>query len=216
MLNSTVVAIVPAFNEEKTIGLVIANVLNYANVIVVDDGSSDNTKFIAEERGAIVVSHQRNLGYEAALETGFAKANRLNFGIVITLDADGQHDPSVIEKFTDCIENGRDVVIGVRDQMQRFGESLFAKLGSILWKIDDPLCGMKAYRIECVLNVDLPRFDSIGTKYAVAAARSRKRIGQIPISTRSRSCGAPRFGSGWNANKRIIVALIKTLLLRGR
>lgn len=110
-----IIALIPAYNEEATIAEVLVKTKPFVDgIVVVDDGSSDRTAQIACGQGAVVVSHVINRGLGAALGTGFEAAKRLQADVVVTLDADGQHDPHEIEKFVKAIEKGADVVIGSR------------------------------------------------------------------------------------------------------
>lgn len=107
---------IPAYNAEKNIGEVVKKSLEYVDeVIVCDDGSTDDTAKIASENGARVLSHKKNLGYGAALITMFDQARKDNVDIMITLDGDGQHDPQEIPLFLDSLDKNKvDVVIGSR------------------------------------------------------------------------------------------------------
>jgi hypothetical protein len=110
------VVVVPAYNEGASITAVVGDALSYTDVVVVvDDGSDDDTAERAEEAGALVVRHGRNRGYGAALRTGFRTAAEMDAEFVVTLDADGQHDPSDIPKL---VEHGREtdanLVVGSR------------------------------------------------------------------------------------------------------
>jgi len=90
-----VIAAIPAYNEEKTIARVILKTQRFVDkVVVCDDGSGDLTTEIAERLGAIVVRHERNLGKGVAIKSLFGKALELDADVVVTLDADGQNDPS--------------------------------------------------------------------------------------------------------------------------
>ncbi len=111
-----VVAGIPAYNEEKTIAQVILVAQRYADVVVVcDDGSSDLTGEIASKLGAVVVRHEKNRGYGAALQSLFKKAKELNADVLVTLDSDGQHDPAEIPRLVKPIEDGfAEVVLGSR------------------------------------------------------------------------------------------------------
>lgn len=111
-----IVAVIPAYNEEKFIGSVILKTLKHVStIIVVDDGSTDSTAEIAEEAGALVVRHTLNQGKGVALNTGFLKARELNPDAIVTLDADGQHLPEEIPLVTAPIFAGEaDIVIGSR------------------------------------------------------------------------------------------------------
>lgn len=179
----------------------------YGLPIVVDDGSCDGTADEARAAGADVVVHQENRGYDEALNSGFARAAALDCDFVITLDADGQHDPAVLGEFVGGVTQGADVVVGIRDRRARWAETAFALVTAGMWGIRDPLCGFKAYRME--VWRELGRFDgygSIGTELTLFAAKTGKRIRQIPIRTKERN-GAPRFGRRLEANVRILRAL---------
>ena len=140
--------VVPALNESESIGIIVNKAAKYGQVIVVDDGSYDDTGSNALNAGAIVVQHLDNLGYDAALNSGFTKASELHCKVVLTIDADGQHDTRLIKRFLDKVSSGYDVVIGLRDKKQRIAEHVFAYYTNQRWGIQDPLCGMKAYRMK--------------------------------------------------------------------
>lgn len=109
--------ILPAYSESKVIKEVIASIKKegYNNIIVVDDGSSDNTYQEAKSTGVITLSHPINRGKGAATQTGIDAAKLLNADIIVTMDSDGQHDPKDIKKLIKPIlENKADVVIGSR------------------------------------------------------------------------------------------------------
>jgi glycosyltransferase involved in cell wall biosynthesis len=114
--SSTIVAVIPAYNEERFIGSVVLKALQYVDVvIVVDDGSADDTAEIARNAGAVVVQHQTNRGKGAALNSGFAEARALGARAVALLDGDGQHRPDDIPKLVrPVLEQGADMVVGSR------------------------------------------------------------------------------------------------------
>lgn len=110
-----VLAIIPAYNEETTIAEVIAKTVPFvSDVVVINDGSRDNTATQAKEAGAIVLSLPINRGLGSALRTGFLYATVKKYDMVVTLDADLQHDPAEIPKFVEKISQGDHVVIGSR------------------------------------------------------------------------------------------------------
>jgi glycosyltransferase involved in cell wall biosynthesis len=111
-----VVVCIPAYNEAKYIGTIVQHALKYANeVIVCDDGSTDDTSIRAKEAGALVINHPKNVGYGMSIRTLFKKALERNADIVVTIDADGQHDPDQIPGIVEPIlTNGFDIVIGSR------------------------------------------------------------------------------------------------------
>jgi glycosyltransferase involved in cell wall biosynthesis len=211
MDRSQVGIVIPAFNESATIESVVRAVGIYGLPIVVDDGSADDTLRLAVAAGAVVVSHPENYGYDPALNSGFKKAVEMGMKIIITVDADGQHVPSLILGFINMIDEGADVVIGVRDERQRFSEHLFAWYTKFCFGIKDPLCGMKAYRKE--VYESLGHFDSyksIGTELMLFAAKNRFRISQVLIATQRRN-GQPRFGKSISGNYMIIRAMLFSL-----
>jgi hypothetical protein len=112
----SVVVGIPAYNEEKTIADIVTEALTYVDdVLVVDDGSADRTAEKAEEAGATVVRHDQNRGYGSALRTIFVEADSREFDKLVIIDADGQHDPSDIQKLVDAQRTtGAGVVIGSR------------------------------------------------------------------------------------------------------
>lgn len=212
MDRSRVVIVIPALNESATIAGVVEAAGRYGLPIVVDDGSADNTAALAAQAGAVVVSHEYNRGYDAALNSGFMKAAELGSEIIITVDADGQHDPSLIQKFIDAIDAGADVVAGIRSRRQRFAEHLFAWYANWHFRIKDPLCGMKAYRT--VVYEALGHFDafgSIGTELIIFAAKHGYRLGQIEFEVRERK-GQSRFGQVLAGNYKIIRAMLLTTI----
>ncbi|HIE15023.1 TPA: glycosyltransferase family 2 protein, partial [Candidatus Bathyarchaeota archaeon] len=126
--------LIPAFNEEETVGEVVREAKEYGTVIVLDDGSKDKTKEIAEQEGAIVFSHSENRGLGCALRTLFAialkneeyvkkfcKTNPISlkelpdFKTLVTLDSDGQHDPKDLPKLVNSLHGDVGFCLGVRD-----------------------------------------------------------------------------------------------------
>lgn len=129
-----VVVGVPAVNEEKTIARVVLEAQKYADkVVVCDDGSTDLTGDIAERLGADVVRHERNLGYGAAIQSLFEHVGKLGADVLVTLDADGQHDaseiPSVLKPIVDSVA---DVVIGSRflDKLSAYNMPWYRRVGA--------------------------------------------------------------------------------------
>lgn len=199
--------IIPAFNEESTLLGVIQSVQEYGDVIVVNDASTDKTKQIAEDSDAILVNHGKNKGYDAALNSGCAKARELNYNVVITFDADGQHNRKHIQEYIDLLEQGFEVIVGIRSKFQRVAEYIFAWAASWRWGVKDPLCGMKAYRIDVYNQLGyFDSYNSIGTELAIYAAHKKLKIAQQFIKVEDRK-DRPRFGSGFSANMAILRAL---------
>src|SRR5436305_1250230 len=106
---------IPAFNEEGAIGDVVhrARVELHADVVVIDDGSTDNTGQLARKAGAVVLRHCFNLGVGAAIRTGLRYADMLDYGVVLQLDGDGQHEPAEAWALLDQLDTGvADIAIG--------------------------------------------------------------------------------------------------------
>jgi glycosyltransferase involved in cell wall biosynthesis len=211
MDRSRIAILIPAYNEAATIGAVVRAVARRGSVIVVDDASTDATFRCAADAGAAVVSHEHNRGYEGALNTGFAEAERRGFEFVLTFDADGQHDPALIPRFAKALEKGADLVLGVRPRTQRCAEALFAGFTRLLWGVRDPLCGMKGYRLA--LYRERGSFDrggSIGTELALWAVRRGRPFKQIDVPIHPRA-DAPRFARRLRGELRIARALVRAL-----
>ncbi|MEO5327919.1 MAG: glycosyltransferase family 2 protein [Magnetococcus sp. THC-1_WYH] len=203
-----VAIVIPALNESEAITAVVTGISVYGKAIVVDDGSTDDTGQLARTAGALVVTHEVNRGYDAALASGLAKAVTEGFDFAITVDGDGQHDPARLENVLRELLGGADLVVGVRDRLQRVSEKLFARVSGAVWGISDPLCGMKGYNLTKLKAIDcLCSYPSIGTELAIRAARSGWDIRQVPVATRERK-GVSRFGSGFYANWLIFRAML--------
>jgi len=173
-----IIAGLPMYNEEETIGTVVTKVLDYVDeVICVDDGSSDSSARIAESCGASVHRHRVNRGYGGALKTLFSKSRELNADVLIILDSDGQHEPSDIPKLLAPILSGdADFVIGSRfvegggsedmPAYRRLGIKVItaaSNLSSDL-EIKDTQSGFRAFS---KLAIERLRFDSEGMELSL-------------------------------------------------
>lgn len=207
-----VAIVIPAWNEASTIERVVKSVMPGCTVIVVNDCSNDDTAAIAEAAGAIVVNHVRNLGYDSALQSGFEKANELEMDIVVTFDADGQHDAAILDQIIRPLaSNQADMVIGVRPRTARFSEALFGLYTRLRYGVSDILCGLKGYRIELYKrHGHFDSYGSIGTELALAALADGARVAVVPVPIHSRE-DRPRFGQGLKANWRILRAMCRGL-----
>ncbi len=169
-MNPTIAVVIPAHNEAGAIGSVLSRIpldVNAMTVVtvVVDDGSTDGTAAVAHRNGAHVVKHITNLGVGAATRTGLMAAQRLDAAIIVTMDADGQHDPAEIEPLVKClIEGPYDVVIGSRILMPqgmpftRFCANLL--LNAITFAVyrkivSDSQSGFKVFTRESADKLDL-------------------------------------------------------------
>ena len=157
--------VIPAFNEEKVIIGVIneVNAAGYENIIVVDDGSKDNTYNNAQKAGAIVLNHLINRGKGAAAKTGIEAAKIIDADIVVTMDGDGQHDPKDISKMVKIIEQGYDVALGTRLKNSKgmpFYKIIANQLGNFFtWmiyglRVSDSQSGFRAYSKKSLKVID--------------------------------------------------------------
>jgi glycosyltransferase involved in cell wall biosynthesis len=202
------VAVVPAYNEAATIGSVVPAALAHAAVLVVDDCSRDDTGRLAEAAGAIVVRNSQNLGYEGTLNRGFEAALEQGFDYIITIDADGEHNPDLLAKFSRALVEDRiPLVLGRRPRKLRFAEVVMGLYVRVRFGPHDIACGMKGYRADLVrLNGAFDTSKAIGTELALNSIRRGYRFREIPVDgTRRRD--APRFDGRWRANLRILKVL---------
>jgi glycosyltransferase involved in cell wall biosynthesis len=206
--------VIPAFNEAASIAAVVTAVSAYGTPIVIDDGSSDDTAALAARAGAVVVRHDVNRGYDAALASGFAKADEIGAGIVVSADADGQLDPASIPRIVSELTRGpAQMVLGSRDTgAARWSEALFNGYTRLRFGVPDILCGMKGFR-TAVYRAHRPRMDeaSVYTALALAALRAKTGFAVVPVAVKSR-VGASRFGGSWKANVKIARALGSALI----
>lgn len=210
-MDKKVFAIIPAFNEEKTISKVINGLNKYTNnIIIIDDASTDSTGLLAKQNGAIVLKHETNQGYDNSLDDGFKKAAELGADIIFSFDADGQHSPQDIPKLINPIINNKtDISVGIRPKYARISEKLLAIISMKKANIKDPLCGFKAYKIK-VYN-DIGYFDkiqSIGTQLMFEAINKGYKVTSVNIQVNERA-DQSRFGRKLKGNWRILKAIIK-------
>lgn len=184
----------PAFNEEKNLAPLILNIqkLGY-KVLICDDASTDLTGQIAEKLGAIVVKHKHNLGYGGAIQSLFAKARELNADILVTFDADGQHNFKDISKLVLPIsEDKADIVIGSRFLEQKslmpkyreIGIKALTKLANAVIdkEVSDSQSGLRAYNKKSITSI-FPSEDSMGvsTEILIKAAQNKLQIVEVPV-----------------------------------
>jgi len=191
--------IIPAYNEARSIGDVVARVRATGldlDVLVVNDGSRDDTAALARAHGALVVSHPFNLGYGAALQTGYKFALRHGYAHVVQMDADGQHDPAYIPRLLEPVRAGTaDVVIGSRfveasgyemGGARGFGRVFLQRL--LVWcggpQIFDPTSGLQAlsrpvFRFCCS---DFYPFDFPDIDVLLLLHRHGFRIEEVPVT----------------------------------
>ena len=197
--------LIPAYNEEARIASVIRGVKERypsLEVVVIDDGSRDETRKRAIEAGARVISHPYNLGYGVALQTGYKYALRQGCEALVQMDGDGQHDPSSIRMLLDTIDRGTaDLAIGSRflnagesdpnhtpyraSLMRRCGMCLFGTIASFIikQKVTDPTSGFQAMNRRVLEWVSSDRFpwDYPDADVIIMLHRAGFRIQEVPV-----------------------------------
>ena len=191
----TVIVGIPAYNEEKNIAAIITKLKKIVDkIIVCDDGSSDLTSKISEDLGAIVIKHEKNLGYGAAIRSLFLKAKNLDCDVLVTFDADGQHRIDDINKVVDpIIENQADVVIGSRflddgekevPNYRKVGIKVITKItnASIKKQLTDSQSGFRAYSKKVLAELSPSELGmGISTEILIKASIQEFRISEVPI-----------------------------------
>lgn len=200
-IDKPIYVFMPAYNEEGKVEEVIRGLgelkLNL-KIHVIDDGSVDGTKEGARKAGAVVVRHPVNLGQWAALRTGFTISLMEGADVVVSVDADGQHDPGDLRRLVEPIFNGEaDIVIGSRlldgdtPNMPRYryaGIKVFNKLVEMITRkrLTDCLSGYKAYDVSMVKKI-LPylRENQYGAlEFLITALRHEAKVIEKPIKTK--------------------------------
>jgi glycosyltransferase involved in cell wall biosynthesis len=205
--------VIPAHRESASIERIVEGAARYGDVIVVDDCSPDDTGARAEAGGATVIRSSSQLGYEGALRRGFREADSRGFTHVVTMDADGEHDPACLQSFHQLLlEDGIPLVLGVRPRKQRLSESILALYVRTRFGARDILCGMKGYDLALYrANGDFSHSDSIGTELAINALRKGAAFREVHVAG-TRRADAPRFDRVLRANLRILNALKRIML----
>jgi glycosyltransferase involved in cell wall biosynthesis len=208
-----VVVIVPARNEAERLGRVldgVRRVLPEARIGVIDDGSSDGTGEVASARGATALRHPFNLGYGAALQTGYHWALRQPCDRLVQLDADGQHDPESIPALLGALDGGAELVLGSRyldasttprtSMPRRLGSRFFAFVVT-RWtgtRITDPTSGFQAMTKRVVERLVLDDFpeDFPDSDVLIALAREGVQLAEVPVRMHERLGGVSMHRGG--------------------
>ena len=196
---SEVLIIIPAFNEAVNIVEVIMKIQKNApgkDILVINDGSKDQTALLASKAGAHVVTHPFNMGYGVTCQTGFKYASRMGYDYVVLLDGDGQHEPACIPDLLNAVQDPDvDTVLGSRwlglveykgPFLRKFGKFFFAFIASLLTRhtVTDPTTGFQALskqviQFYCteVYPVDYPDADMI-----IVLDRAGFRVKEVPVT----------------------------------
>lgn len=191
MQNYSLSIVLPAKNESNSLKTLIPQlrlIAPAAEILVVNDGSTDDTAAIAQEAGAKVITHPYSQGNGAAIKTG---ARNATGEIIVFMDADGQHDPEDIPVLLDKLQEGYDMVVGARSTgthaslSKRFANSFYNRLATMMtgYKIEDLTCGYRAVRADKFRKFLylLPNGFSYPTTSTMAFFRSGFPVAYIPI-----------------------------------
>lgn len=194
--DARIIICVPAFNEAKAISDIVQKSKKYANeVIVYDDGSKDDTYEVAMSAGATVIRNQENKGYGVAIRSLFQAAKEQDADIMVTLDADGQHNPDQIPDLIEHLKQGFDIVIGSRflrtddkekvPRYRSFGIKTITKLTQTgaSTKITDSQSGFRAYNKNALSKINL--FEdgmAVSTEILLRANEKKLSITEVPIT----------------------------------
>lgn len=197
------IVIIPAYNEEGTIGEVIGKIpkklggISSIEVIVIDDGSTDRTVEIAKKAGAIVYSHSLNKGVGEAFFTGIKQALKMKADVIVNMDADGQFNPlDIPQLIKPILENKADMVTASRflDKnlvpkmpfFKKIGNRIFTKMISNLTKqkFTDTQCGFRAYSKDAALNLNLFGKFTYTQEAILDLANKGLRIKEVPLKVR--------------------------------
>ncbi|MEM2780351.1 MAG: glycosyltransferase family 2 protein [Candidatus Bathyarchaeia archaeon] len=226
MPNTVVSVVIPAYNEEKTIGNVLEETVQVMEslglpyeIIVVDDGSEDRTREVASRYKATVLSNGRNMGKGYALRKGFQHANG---DIVITMDADGSHKPKEIPDLINALMNGADMAVGSRflgknknhtSKLHLFGNYLINMMIMTLTgrMITDSQTGLRAIKRDFLQKISLESNGyEIETEITVKGLKNGFVLKEIPISCEKRRNGVSRLCALHQGPK-----ILKTILKHG-
>jgi len=201
--------IIAAKNESDTIGSVIDKIqelkleLSY-KILVINDGSSDNTESIAEKKGAIILSHFYNLGIGAAIKSGFFASQFLKPKMIINIDGDGQHDPKSIPQIILKINEGADLVYASRFTQKnsyqtskirlvgnKFYNNLVNKIGNL--SLSDVTSGYRGIRFEKLESILFISETNFAIELALRASKNHLKIVEIPTIMTTRNFGQSQF-----------------------
>ncbi len=203
-------AIVPAFNEEASVGSVIDEIRSFDpgfEIVVVDDGSSDRTAAVAAARGAHVLRLPFNLGIGGAVQTGYRYAWENGYDLAVQIDGDGQHDARELPRILEPVLDGSvDMAVGSRfagaggyraPLARRIGIGLFAGMVSLLvgQRVTDTTSGFRAVnrRGIALFAADYPH-DYPEVEATVMVAKHRLRLCEVPVAMRERKAGRSSIG----------------------
>ena len=188
-----IIAAMPAYNEEKYIGTMVLKTKQYVDeVIIIDDGSTDNTAEVARLAGATVIRHSINKGYGATIQSILTEARNRNPDVMVLIDADYQHDPHDIPRMVKPILDGFDLVIGSRELVKnniplyrRIGQKVLLQSTRVLSgkRLSDTESGFRTFSRRAITTLELKENGMAISAEMVAEASARGlKVTEAPIS----------------------------------
>lgn len=221
-----VLVCIPAYNEAASLEAVLAEVPGSVagqpvHVLVIDDGSRDGTADVARRAGAHVVSHPVNSGQGAALQTGYLVAERVGADIVVTMDADGQHDPAQLPQLVaPILEDRADFVVGSRRLGEHEADSAARDAGITVYtrllntlggtSISDIANGYRAIRASMLPALVFTEEQFHNPELLLGAARAGFRVTEVPVTIRRRSAGSSKKGGTLRYGAGFLRVMLKT------
>ena len=210
MEKNKVVFVITVFNEEKTIKEVVNVCKKYGDVIVINDSSTDSTLQIVKRLNIHFLNNNKNLGYEASLfKCLYYAVKNFDYDYFITLDGDGQFNEHAIKKALKQIKNNKIFISGIRNIKNRKIEILADKIFYRIFKIHDPLCGLKIYSRKILkLSAHKNLEGLLGMNMILFCLINKVEIHQFKINIQLRK-GESTFGGIFKSNLFIGLSLFK-------
>ena len=208
----TILIICPAFNEAANIGKVIERYKNLPDVsmLVVDDGSTDNTSLECKQYGVNIISHNENCGYEKALETGIDYFLKSEFDHFVIADADNEiFVDNIISELRNYSSVDQYVLIGQRKNKNRLIEHVLSIFTSYKYNINDIFCGSKSISKNILNGHDISDITkNIFTYFVIKKINNHKIIKNIRVDG-ERRYGNSKFGSGFRSELLLLKSFLK-------
>ena len=219
---------ITAFNEAANLPAILTQLSGKYNVVVIDDGSSDDTDKTSRHYGATVLKHLWNLGQGCADITKYKYAIHMGYDILVEMDGDGQHNPSEIDKFIERLSRGdADIVQGSRIDGSNYKNAPFFRRAFLPYYtallnrltgycLTDCMCGFRAYKVDAIKSIEdildqmlEPQY--LASEMFIRFAKEGLIVGEIPIHMQDRTKGHSYKGTiryGWGVLKAIIRTLV--------
>ena len=222
-----IMVVIPAFNEAVNLKELLPQIPQRINdlevgILVIDDGSTDDTGRVAEQLGCVSVRNMINRGQGAASRLGYDILTQNNVAVGVTMDADNQHRPDDLpELVAPILEDRYDLVIGSRilghesspgSAVRYFGVRLFSSIISMVIpaRVTDCSSGFKAFNIQKLKQMHLTEDQFQSAEVIIEAAKKGLRIGEVPITIENRAHGKSKKGPDWSYGLNFSKTIVKT------